>query len=57
MLSIEPQGGGRRLGADERVDDQDAGGTLDERDVGQVEAADLVDARHHLEQAIHGGQA
>jgi len=53
MLPVEGQGRCRRLRADQGIDHQDAGRALDEGDVRQVEPADLVDARHHLEQPVH----
>ena len=53
---VQREGGRRGLRADERVDDQDAGLALDERDVREVQAPDLVDAGHDLEQAVHGDE-
>ncbi len=52
MLAVERQRGGRRLGGDQRVDHEDARVALDDRHVREVEAAHLVDALGHLEQAV-----
>ena len=40
----------------QRVDDDDAGVTLDEGDVGQIQPADLVDAFDHLVETLLGAQ-
>ena len=56
MRAIQRQGGGRGLGGDQRIDHDDPGVTLDEADVGQIEAADLVDALDHLVEALLGAQ-
>jgi hypothetical protein len=53
VLAVERQGRRRGLGTDQGVDDEHPRRPLDEADVRQVEPADLVDARHHLEQAVH----
>ncbi len=52
--SVERQCGRGGFGADQRIDDDDAGVALDEADVGQVEAAHLVDALDHLVEALLG---
>ena len=54
--SVELQRRGGHLGGHQGVDDDDSGVALDEADVGQVESADLVDARHHLVEALFGDQ-
>ena len=54
--SVQVQRRGGYLGGDQRVDDDDAGVALDEADVGEVESAHLIDARHHFVQALFGGQ-
>ena len=54
VLTVESQRRGGRLDADEWVDDEDARLAFDERDVGEVQAAHLVDARHDLEEAVDG---
>ena len=56
MRAVQRERGRRRLGGDQRVDDDDAGVALDEADVGQVEAADLVDALDHLVEALLGDE-
>ena len=45
-------GGARRLGRHQRVDDDPAGLAADEGDVGEVEAAHLVEAGDHLVEAV-----
>ena len=52
MLPVERERGCGGLRGDEGVDDEHAGLALDEGDVGEVEAAHLVDAGDHLEQAV-----
>ena len=54
--AIQRQCRRRGLGGDQRVDDDDPGVALDEADVGQVEAADLIDALDHLVEALLGAQ-
>mgnify|MGYP006899958509 CR=1 FL=1 len=66
VRAVQPQRGRGGFGADQRVDDDDAGVALDEGDVGQVQAAYLVDAGsrpgrsarpgHHLVEALFGAQ-
>ena len=51
VLAVERQGGGRGLGRDQRVDDDDPALALDHVHVREVEAAQLVEARRHLEEA------
>lgn len=45
---VEPECSRCGLGADQRIDDDDAGVALDEGDVRQVESPDLIDAVDHL---------
>ena len=52
MGAVERQRRARSFDAGQRVDDDDAGLALDDRHVGDVEAAHLVDALAHLEQAV-----
>ncbi len=52
MLLVQREGGCSGLLADQRVDHDHAGLALDDAHHRQVEAAQLVDARHHLEQAV-----
>ena len=54
--AIQRQRGGRGLGGDQRVDDDHAGVALDEGDVRQVQAANLVDALDDLVEALLGEQ-
>jgi hypothetical protein len=54
--AIQRQCHGCHLGGNQRVDDDDPGVALDEGDVRDVEATHLIDARHHLVQALFGGQ-
>jgi hypothetical protein len=56
VLAVQRQRRRRRLGRDQRVDDDDPGVALDDAHVGQVVAADLVDPAGHLEQALPGLQ-
>ena len=49
VIEIHPDLGG--LGRYERIDDGDAFGALDDGHVGQIEIADLIQARDDLEQA------
>ena len=56
MSAVERQRGRRRLGGDQRIDDDYPGVTLDEADVGQVQTADLVNALHHLIESLFGAQ-
>jgi hypothetical protein len=56
VLPVQRQGRGGGLGADEGVDDDDAGVGLDQRHVRQVQAADLVDALDHLVETLFGAQ-
>ena len=56
MGAVQRQRGRRRLGGDQRIDDDDPGVALDEADVGQVQAADLVDALDHLIEPLLGAQ-
>ena len=56
VRAVQLQRRGRHLGGDQRVDDDQTGVALDEADVGEVQAADLVDARHHLVETLLGGQ-
>lgn len=50
LRPVQVQGGGRRLGGGERVDDHDTVVALDQRHVGEVEPACLEDALRYLEQ-------
>ena len=52
VLVVQLQRGARRLGGEQRVDDDQRGVAFDDRHVGDVEAAHLVDAVGHLEQAV-----
>jgi hypothetical protein len=52
VLAIEGERGGRRLGAGQRIDNDDALRARYEGDRGQVEATDLVDAGRDLEQTM-----
>ena len=52
MLLEQLPGGAHRLGADQRVEDDPAGLAAHEGDVGQVEAAHLVDAGDHLVEPV-----
>ncbi len=54
--AVQLQRRGRHLGGDQRVDHDQPGVALDEADVGEVQAADLIDARHHFVEALFGGQ-
>ena len=45
-------GGAHRLGTDQRVEDDPAGFAAHEGDIGQVEAAHLIDARDHLVEPV-----
>ena len=57
VTPVVPVQGERRrsdLGRDQRVDDDDPVVAFDQRHVGHVEAADLVDAVGHLVQALLG---
>ena len=54
--AVQRQRRGGCLGGHQWIDDDDAGVALDEGDVREVEAADLIDARHHFVQALFGGQ-
>ena len=56
MGAIQAQRRGGYLGGHQWVDDDDSGVALDEGDVGEVQAADLIDARHHFVEALFGGQ-
>ena len=56
VLAVELQGRGGGLRADERVDDDDAVVALDQRHVGQVQAAGLVDTVGDLVQALPAHQ-
>jgi hypothetical protein len=56
VLPVQLERGRRGLRRDQRVDDDDAGVALDDRHVGQVKAAHLVDAWRHLEQPLSGAQ-
>jgi hypothetical protein len=56
VLGVERERGSGRLGADQRVDDDDAGVTLDDAHDRQVEAPQLVDAGRDLEQAVFDEQ-
>ena len=63
VLAIQRQRGGRGLGADQRVDHDDAGVALDEADIRQVQPAYLVDTGRvlprrsgHLVQPLLGAQ-
>ena len=56
MGAIQRKRGRRRLGGDQRIDDDDPGVALDEADVGQVQTADLVDALNDLVQPLLGAQ-
>jgi hypothetical protein len=53
LPAVQREGRGRGLLRDQRVDHDDA---LDHAHDRQVEAPQLVDARHHLEQAVAGQQ-
>jgi hypothetical protein len=50
--AVEVDGGLRRLDQDQRVEDDEPGISLDDRHVGGVEAADLIDPIGDLEQAV-----
>ena len=52
VLGVEGERGGRRLPADQRVDDDHPGVTLDHAHDREVEPTELVDAGHHLEQPV-----
>ncbi len=52
VLEIELHRGARALDRGQRVHHDDAAIALDQRHVGDVEPAHLVDAGHHLEQAV-----
>ena len=52
MRAVELERGGGDLGRDQRIDDDEAAAALDDRHVGDVEAAHLVDAVGDLEQAV-----
>lgn len=54
--AIERQRGGGDLGGDQRIDDDDAGVALDEGDVGDVEATDLVDTVDDFVETLLGRQ-
>ncbi len=56
VRSIKRERGGRGLGADQRVDDDDPGVTFDEADVGQVESTDLIDPLDNFVEALLGAQ-
>ena len=56
VRAVQRQRGRGGLGGDQRIDDDDAGVALDEADVGQVEAAHLVDALDHLVEPLLGGE-
>ena len=56
VRAVERQRRRRRLGGDQRIDHDDARVALDEADVGQVEAADLVDPLDNFVQALLGAQ-
>ncbi|BDB45646.1 hypothetical protein IWGMT90018_60920 [Mycobacterium kiyosense] len=53
-VQLQRRGGG--LGGHQGVDDDDAGVALDEADVGDIQTADLVDARNHFVEALLGRQ-
>ena len=52
MLEVELDAGAGDFAGDQRIDDDDAAAALDDRHVGDVEAAHLVDAVGDLEQAV-----
>ena len=52
VLEIKLHRGARAFDRGQRVHHDDAAIALDQRHVGDVEAADLVDAGHHLEQPV-----
>ena len=54
MLLGKRHGGRGRLTRRERIDDDPTALALDQRDVGDIKAAQLVNAVHHLEQANMG---
>ncbi len=54
--AIQVQRGGGHLGGHQRVDDDQPSVTLNEADIGDIESADLIDARHHLVEALFRGQ-
>ncbi len=54
--AVQRERRGCGLGADQRVDDDDAGVALDEADVRQVQTADLVDALDDLVEALLGAR-
>ncbi|MBE1460502.1 hypothetical protein H4W79_004716 [Nocardiopsis terrae] len=56
VLAVQRQAGCGDLLGHQRVDDDDALAPLDEGHVGQVHAADLVNALDDLEQAVDRGQ-
>ena len=57
MGAVEGQRGGGGFGVGQGVDDDDAALAFDDRHVGQVDAADLVDTGRDLEQAVGHVQA
>ena len=56
VSAIQRERGRSGLGADQRIDDEDAGVPLDEADVREIHAPDLVDAGNDLEQPVDRGQ-
>ena len=56
VAAVEAERGRGRLGAHQRIDDDDAGIALDEGDVGQVQSANLVDAFDDLVETLLGGE-
>ena len=52
MLEIQLHRGARALDRGQRIDHDHAAVALDQRHVGDVEPAHLIDAGHHLEQAV-----
>ena len=56
VLPIQRQCRGRRLGADQRVDDDKSGIALDESDIRQVKSADLIYAFDHFVETLFGSE-
>ena len=52
VLIVKRQRSARRLGGEQRIDDDQRGVAFDDRHVGDIEAAHLIDALRHFEQAV-----
>src|SRR5260370_34625636 len=52
MLEIELHGGARAFNRGQRIDHDHAALALDQRHVGDIEAPDLIDAGHDLEESM-----